>query len=251
MPSPVATERKNGTIRMCGRFLITDPDDALRDLFGYNGPPLDFAPRYNVAPTQSVPAVRLNEACQRGIALLRWGLVPSWAKEIGIGAKMINARAETLAEKPALRAACKARRCLIPSDGFYEWKPEGGKKQPYRVVLGDPARAKPFAFAGLWERWRDPAKPKDAPPLETFTIVTTDAAPAIAHIHARMPVMLRRREDVEAWLDCANNPPEAVKRLLAPYAGPDLAAIAVSTKVNNARYDGADCATAAAETPVS
>ena len=235
---------------MCGRFLITDPDEALRDLFGYNGPPLEFAPRYNVAPTQSVPVVRLNEAGQRGIALLRWGLVPSWAKEIGIGAKMINARAETLAEKPAFSAAAKSRRCLVPADGFYEWKPaqeKEGKKQPYRIVLGDPAHPTAFAFAGLWERWRDPAKPKDTPPLETFTIVTTEAAPAIAHIHARMPVMLRRREDVEAWLDCANHPPETVQRLLAPYAGSEFAAVAVSTKVNNARYDSADCVAAAVE----
>ncbi|MCW5771684.1 MAG: SOS response-associated peptidase [Rhodospirillaceae bacterium] len=226
---------------MCGRFSITDPDEAMRDLFGYKGPLLDFAPRFNVAPTQSVPVVRLNESGKRAMATLRWGLVPSWAKELGIGAKMINARAETVAEKPAFRAAFKSRRCLVPANGFYEWKAEGGKKQPYRVILGKPAHPLPFAFAGLWERWRDPAAAKDAPPIDTFTIVTTDAAPAIAHIHDRMPVMLRRREHLEAWLDSAGRPAEAVKDLLAPYAGDDLFAYPVSAKVNNARYDGPDC----------
>jgi putative SOS response-associated peptidase YedK len=195
-----------------------------------------------------VPVVRLGEAGRRGIALLRWGLVPYWAKDLKIGAKMINARAETVATLPAFREAYRARRCLIPADGFYEWKVDASDKkakQPYRVVLGDPAHPRPFAFAGLWERWRDRSQPKDAPPIESFTIVTTEAAPAIAHIHDRMPVMLRRREDLEAWLDAANNPPEKVAPLLAPYAGGDLAAIAVSAKVNNAKYDEPDCIAAA------
>lgn len=226
---------------MCGRFTITDPDEALRALFGYNGPPVDMAPRYNMAPTQSVPAVRLNESGGRGIAMLRWGLIPSWAKEAKIGAKMINARADMVAEKPAFRSAFKARRCLIPADGFYEWKAEGKVKQPWRIVLGDPARPTPFAFAGLWEHWRDPAAGKGAPPVETFTIITTDAAPAIAPIHHRMPVMLTRREDLDAWLDAARTPPEAALKLLKPYAAADIAAAAVSRKVNNARYDGPDC----------
>lgn len=231
---------------MCGRFSITDPDEAMRDLFGYNGPPLDLAPRFNVAPTQSVPVVRLNDSGKRAMASLRWGLVPSWAKDLGIGAKMINARAETVAEKPAFRAAAKARRCLVPANGFYEWMAPasaetGAKKQPWRIILGKPEHPRPFAFAGLWERWRDPAAGREAPPIDTFAIVTTAAAPAIAHIHDRMPVMLRRREDLEAWLDCAGHPPAAVLPLLAPYAGDDLAAYPVSTKVNHARYDGPDC----------
>jgi putative SOS response-associated peptidase YedK len=177
--------------------------------------------------------------------MLRWGLVPYWAKDLRIGAKMINARAETVATLPAFREAYRARRCLVPADGFYEWKAEGKAKHPYRVVIGDPAHPKPFAFAGLWERWRERGQPKDAPPVESFTIVTTAAAPAIAHIHDRMPVMLRRREDLEAWLDTAHHPPERVAPLLAPYAGDDLAAIAVSAKVNNARYDEPDCIAAA------
>jgi putative SOS response-associated peptidase YedK len=237
---------------MCGRFSITDPDEALRALFGYNGPPMDFVPRYNVAPTQNVPVVRLNSEGKRAIVAMRWGLIPSWAKDAKIGSMMINARADTVATKPAFRAAFKARRCLVLANGFYEWQApasgaaKGAKKQPYRIVLGDPpvagaAHARPFALAGLWERWRDPAAAKDVPPLDTFTIVTTDAAPAIAHIHERMPVMLTRREEFEAWLDAEKTPPAEAQKLLKPYAGADLAAYTVSTKVNNARYDGADC----------
>jgi len=231
---------------MCGRFTITDPDEALRALFGYNGPPVDMAPRYNVAPTQSVPVVRLNESGGRGIAKLRWGLIPSWAKEAKIGAQMINARADTVATKPAFRAAFNARRCVVPADGFYEWTAAGKVKQPWRILLGDPAHPTPFAFAGLWERWRDPTAAKDAPLVETFTIITTDAAPAIAAIHHRMPVILTKRDDLDAWLDAAKTPPEAAQKLLTPYAGADLKPVAVSTKVNNARHDAPDCVEPAA-----
>jgi putative SOS response-associated peptidase YedK len=232
---------------MCGRFSITDPDEALRALFGYNGPPMDFAPRYNIAPTQDVPVVRLNHEGKRAITKMRWGLVPFWAKDLKIGAKMINARAETLATQPAFREAFKARRCLVLADGFYEWNttvkvPKGQKKQPYRVVIGvedakGALRARPFAFAGLWERWRDRAQGKDAPPVDSFTIITTDAAPAIAHIHDRMPVMLNRREDFEAWLDAEKTPPAEAQKLLKPYAGADLAVYPVTPKVNDYRYD--------------
>jgi putative SOS response-associated peptidase YedK len=151
-----------------------------------------------------------------------------------------------VAEKPAFSAAMRARRCVVPANGFYEWKAEGGGKQPYRVILGGAAHPLAFAFAGLWERWRDPAAPPDAAPVDTFAIVTTAAVPAIAHIHARMPVMLRRREDIEAWLDAAHRPPAAVRTLLQPYAGADLAYFPVAAKVNNARYDQPDCAAPAA-----
>jgi putative SOS response-associated peptidase YedK len=120
--------------------------------------------------------------------------------------------------------------------------PKGAKKQPYRIVIGDAGHARPFAFAGLWERWRDRALGKDAPPVDSFTIITTDAAPAIAHIHDRMPVMLTRREDFEAWLDAAHHPPAEVQKLLKPYAGPDLAAFPVTPKVNDYRYDEPDAA---------
>jgi putative SOS response-associated peptidase YedK len=230
---------------MCGRFSITDPDEALRALFGYNGPPMDFEPRYNVAPTQDVPVVRLNHEGKRAITKMRWGLVPFWAKDLKIGARMINARAETIATQSAFREAFKARRCLVLADGFYEWNTtakvaKGEKKQPYRVVIGDERRARPFAFAGLWERWRDRAAGKDAPPVDSFTIITTDAAPAIAHIHERMPVMLNRREDFEAWLDAEKTPPAEAQKLLKPYAGADLAVYPVTPKVNDYRYEEPD-----------
>ena len=244
---------------MCGRFSITDPDEALRALFGYNGPPMDFAPRYNVAPTQSVPVVRLNHEGKRTIVAMRWGLVPFWAKDVKIGAKMINARSETIATQPAFREAFKARHCLVLADGFYEWNtsvkvPKGGMKQPYRIVIGerrgDPplagaaatgaVRARPFVFAGLWERWRDRAQGKDAPPVDSFTIITTSAAPAIAHIHDRMPVMLNRREDFEAWLDAEKTPPAEAQKLLKPYAGADLVVYPVTPQVNNYRYEEPD-----------
>jgi len=240
---------------MCGRFTITDPDEALRALFGYNGPPMDFKPRYNVAPTQEVPVVRYNSQGKRAIATMRWGLVPFWAKDLKIGAKMINARAETLSTLPAFREALKARRCLVLADGFYEWDttvkvPKGEKRQPYRVVIGEPGRARPFVFAGLWERWRDRAAGKDAPPIDSFTIVTTEAAPAIAHIHERMPVMLNRREDFELWLDAAQHPPAEAQKLLKPYGGPDLAVFPVNPKVNDHRNDDPEC-TAPLEIPAT
>lgn len=238
---------------MCGRFSITDPDEALRALFGYNGPPMDFPPRYNVAPTQEVPVVRLNHEGKRTIAKMRWGLVPFWAKDLKIGARMINARADTVATLPAFREAFKARRCLVLADGFYEWNTaikvaKGEKKQPYRIVIGEESakgavRARPFVFAGLWERWRDRAQGKDAPPVDSFTIITTDAAPKIAHIHDRMPVMLNRREDFEAWLDPAKTPPAEAQKLLKPYAGPGLAVYPVNPKVNDHRNDDPECIT--------
>jgi putative SOS response-associated peptidase YedK len=239
---------------MCGRFSITDPDEALRALFGYNGPPMDFEPRYNVAPTQDVPVVRLNHEGKRAITKMRWGLVPFWAKDLKIGARMINARAETIATQSAFREAFKARRCLVLADGFYEWNTtakvaKGEKKQPYRVVIGDERRARPFAFAGLWERWRDRAAGKDAPPVDSFTIITTDAAPAIAHIHERMPVMLNRREDFEAWLDAEKTPPAEAQKLLKPYAGADLAVYPVTPKVNDYRYEEPDSVLPVAGTP--
>jgi putative SOS response-associated peptidase YedK len=238
----LAGPRAFGFVRaMCGRFTFTDPDAALRHLFGYDGPALDIAPRYNVAPTQLCTVVRPAPGCKRAIAALRWGLVPAWAKDRRIGASLINARAETLGEKPAFRAAFAKRRCLVPADGFYEWQGEGKDKRPFRIAL---AGNRPFALAGIWERWRDPAA-ADAVPVESFAIVTCEAAPAIAAIHHRMPVIVPP-EHFAAWLDAEGRPAAAVAPLLVPYAGGDLVAQAVGARVNNARNDDPDCLAPAA-----
>ena len=229
---------------MCGRYSLTTPVEALRRLFDFPEQP-NLAPRYNIAPTQQVAAVRLApppavdageggaEAAHetgRHLAMLRWGLIPSWAKDAAIGSRMINARAETLAGKPAFRAAFRKRRCLLAADGFYEWrKGAEGPKQPYRIALEDGG---PFAFAGLWERWRDP---REGAWVETCTIVTTDANALLRPIHHRMPVILDPA-DHAAWLDPATAP-EAAQELLGPYAGAGLVAYPVSLRVNKVAND--------------
>ncbi|MBM3483561.1 MAG: SOS response-associated peptidase [Alphaproteobacteria bacterium] len=218
---------------MCGRYSLTTPPEAVRRLFALTTTP-NFPARYNIAPTQSVPVVRPSDASGGGreLAMLRWGLVPSWASELSIGAKMINARAETVSEKPAFRAAFRHRRCLVPADGFYEWQVEGKNKQPMRITLSDGGL---FAFAGLWERWTKGLEGR----LETFTIITTDASSSIAHIHERMPVMLER-EDHEKWLDPRAGADD-LKGLLRPFPPERLKAVAVSTRVNNVRHDDPAC----------
>ena len=214
---------------MCGRYSITTPSEALRRIFGFAEQP-NLQARYNVAPTQEVPAVRLGADGERHFSLLRWGLVPFWAKDLAIGSRMINARAETLAEKPAFRKAFARRRCLILADGFYEWrKLEGGGKQPYRITLPDGA---PFAFAGLWESWRNPA---DGAEVETCTIATTDARGPIAEIHHRMPVILAP-ESYDAWLGPSEDT-AALSALLSEGPGAELAAHPISTRVNKVTND--------------
>ena len=219
---------------MCGRYSLTSPPEAVRRLFGLTTTP-NFPARYNIAPTQSVPVVRRvgaesGAACE--LAMLRWGLVPSWASELSIGAKMINARAETVSEKPAFRAAFRQRRCLVPADGFYEWRVEGKAKQPMRITLDDGGL---FAFAGLWERW---IKGPEGP-LETFTIITTEASSSIVDIHERMPVMLAK-DDHASWLDPRARADD-LKGLLRPFPPERLKAVAVSTRVNNVRHDDPAC----------
>lgn len=246
---------------MCGRYSLTTPVEGLRQLFEFPEQP-NLMPRYNIAPTQQVAAVRSARpagateksadpgdagvgdaepgdagvgdagvsSAGRHLVLLRWGLIPSWAKDSAIGARMINARVETLAEKPAFRTAFKKRRCLILADGFYEWQKRGtGPKQPYRVARRDGA---PFAFAGLWERWRDPA---DGHSLETCTIVTTDADALLRPIHHRMPVILAP-EGYEPWLD-PDSKADRLQTLLAAEPGLDLVAVAISTRVNKVAND--------------
>ncbi len=224
---------------MCGRYSITTPVEALRQLFLFEELP-NLAPRYNVAPTQEVPAVRLARAeaeaepsGKRELAMLRWGLLPFWAKDIKQGAKMINARAETVADKPAFRSAFKKRRCLIPADGFYEWRGKKGDKRPYRIALPDGA---PFAFAGLWEAWTNP---EDQSRIESCTIVVTEANARLRAIHDRMPVILAP-EDHAAWLDPQSDR-AALEALLKPFPPEALTAVPVSKRVNKVANDDPAC----------
>jgi putative SOS response-associated peptidase YedK len=202
-------------------------------------PDFGFVPRYNVAPTQTVAALRKLEAGgPRQLALLHWGLIPSWAKEAKLAASAINARGETLATKPMFRAAFARRRCLILADGYFEWQAVGKKKQPLWFRMQD---ERPFAFAGLWERWRGPeGTPQDAPPLESCSIVTTSANSLSANVHDRMPVILDP-VDYDLWLDPAMNDKEHLQTLLVPYPAEAMKAEPVSTRVNSVRNDDPEC----------
>ena len=215
---------------MCGRFTRTATLEELQKLFGFEERP-NLAPRTNIAPTQDIGILRREDDGKTHWREARWGLIPSWAKDDSIGAKMINARGETVAEKPAFRAAFARRRCLIPADGFYEWKSEEGGKQPYRITLED---GRPFAFAGLWEVWR---APRGKSRLDTCSSVTVEAAPAIAEIHHRMPVILEG-DSFDLWLDPEARP-AALQGLLAPYGG-TLRAYKVSKAVNKVANDSLD-----------
>lgn len=221
---------------MCGRYTNRLTWSEIVRLYRITSrqPALNLQPRYNIAPTQSVAAVRLGTD-GRELAMLRWGLVPSWAKDIAIGSRMINARAETLAEKPSFRSAFKSRRCLIVADGFYEWQPQPkGPKQPYLIGLKD---GEPFAFAGLWERWE---KAPDGQPVESCTVVTTEANDLVRPIHDRMPVILAH-EDYDTWLDASRNSPDVVGKLLRPFPSDRMEAVPVSTRVNSVRNDDPAC----------
>ena len=214
---------------MCGRFAFYSPHEAVIRLFGAAAAP-EIEPRWNIAPTQFIATVR-EPGGSREVAMLYWGLVPSWAKERSIGVRLINARSETLGEKPSFRNAFRRRRCLILADGYYEWRRSGAMKQPYFIAFAD---GQPFGMAGLWERWRDPATGE---PLESCCIVTTSPAPAIAHVHDRMPVIVPPEAYAE-WLDPKNEATDRMARLFEPCRRPDLRARAVSRRVNDARNQG-------------
>jgi putative SOS response-associated peptidase YedK len=213
---------------MCGRYTVTSPPEALRTLFGYEEEP-NFPPRYNVAPAQPIAIVRLVEG-QRHFALVRWGLLPSWVKDPKTFALLINARGETVLEKPAFRAAMKRRRCLIPADGFYEWQEEGGRKRPFFIHAKSGA---PLAFAGLWETWIGP----NGEELESAAIVTTRANRTLAPIHERMPVIVPP-ETFDLWLDCANVDALTATALITPAPEDLLEAYEISTAVNRTANDG-------------
>jgi len=214
---------------MCGRYSFTQLAEAIADKFQVKEvPPL--SPRYNIAPTQEIATVSVNsESSDRQFKMLRWGLIPSWAKDAKMGAKLINARAETVAEKPAFRAAFKKRRCLILADGFYEWQTQNGEKQPFYFRLEN---SEPFAFAGLWEHWEK----GEGEPIETCTILTTEANELMCPIHNRMPVILDSK-NYEQWLD-----PKMVKtELLQPYSTEKMICYPVSRQVNNSKNDRPEC----------
>ena len=195
---------------MCGRFVLMTPGSSLAERFKLEEIP-DLEPRYNIAPTQKVAIIRLNpETLQRSLMLVKWGLIPFWAKDSSIANRLINARGESAAEKPAFRSAFKSKRCLVPADGYYEWKKmNGGQKQPY---LARNADGSPFAFAGLWERWQ---APEEEEVIESCTILTTDANDLTQPIHHRMPVILKP-DCYDLWLDTEVRDPNLLKPLLAP-----------------------------------
>lgn len=217
---------------MCGRFTLSQPAAAIASAFQLEEIP-NLEPRYNIAPTQLVPTILQTEQGKRQLQMLRWGLIPAWAKDASMGTRLINARAETVNEKPSFRSAFRQRRCLVVADGFYEWQHQAGKKQPFYFRLQN---EQPFAFAGLWERWKSP----DEEIIESCTILTTEANELLRPIHERMPVILNP-DDYNLWLDPTVQKSEKLQQLLHPYPTEAMTSYAVSTKVNNPNNNTPDC----------
>ena len=224
-----------GEMLMCGRFTLHASPEQIAAQFDV-AEPEQLADRFNIAPTQPVGIVRLDRtATEREWTHVHWGLIPSWAKDPGMGARMINARGETVAEKPSFRAALKRRRCLVPADGFYEWKRTGSSKQPYHIRLQDQQL---FAFAGLWEIWTAP----DGTELQSCTVITTEPNELMAQLHDRMPVIVAP-EDYEQWLgtgkDADAKEIEQIRHLIRPFDARQMEAYPVSTRVNSPMNEGA------------
>lgn len=218
---------------MCGRFVLMTPGGSLAEQFGLSEEAV-LEPRYNIAPTQLVAVVRISpDDPTRKLVLLKWGLIPFWAKDPAIGPRLINARAESVAGKPAFRAAFKYRRCLIPADGFYEWKKAGTRKQPYFIGMAD---GKPFALAGLWEHWES----TEGEVIESCTILTTGSNELVEQLHDRMPLILEPK-DYDLWLDPRVKDPKQLKPLLVAHPSDAMRKFPVSQRVNKATYDAADC----------
>ena len=218
---------------MCGRYALTVEPDVLAALFALDEAP-SFDVRFNLAPSQEAPVV-VREVAEGGHAVrpMRWGLVPSWAKDSKIGYRTINARSETASEKPSFRSAFKKRRCLIPASWFYEWKREGSQKIPYRIRRPDD---RPLAFAGLWEHWKGSAKED---PRTTFTILTTSSNEDLAELHDRMPCLVEP-DDFDRWLTPEVDDADATRALLAPAPAGTLVLDRVSTRLNNVKNEGAE-----------
>ncbi len=216
---------------MCGRYTLTTPVETLAEEFDVAGPLPGVPPSYNVAPTQEV-AVVLVEGGKRQLEMLRWGLIPSWADDPQIGSRMINARSETVSEKPSFRGAFRKRRCLIPADGFYEWQRTDSGKQPYHFRTKN---GSPFAFAGLWESWSG-----DWEEIRSCTILTAEANEVVGEVHHRMPVIVAP-ENYEVWLDPDVREADWLTPLLTPYPAEALEAYPVSRFVNSPSNDDERC----------
>jgi putative SOS response-associated peptidase YedK len=221
---------------MCGRFTRSTDKDDLQSRFGFINPRnIPLSPRYNISPTQNSPTVVINQD-QRELTLMRWGLIPSWAKDASIGYKMINARGEMVAQKPSFKRPFKDRRCLVLADGFYEWKRTDKKnKIPYHFVLKS---REPFAFAGLWDEWKSP----EGEPILSFSLITIGANELMGQIHDRMPVILHE-EDEARRLDPLLKDTDKLNELLKPYPSELMEAYEVSTIVNSGKHDSPDCIT--------
>jgi len=211
---------------MCGRFALKALPGELAARFGLTEY-IDFSPRYNISPGTDIPVIRRSPDGQRVLHLLRWGLIPHWSRDPGIGNKLANARGETVADKPAFRDAFRRRRCLVPVDGFYEWKADGRIKQPYYFSL---VSGKPMALGALWESWKTP----DGSLLRTVCLMTTAASALMEPIHDRMPVILAP----EHWQDWFEAPEETISHLIAPYAGDDLRVWPVDRRVSRTTEEG-------------
>jgi putative SOS response-associated peptidase YedK len=218
---------------MCGRYSQSQSAEIIAKAFQVDNVPT-LKPRYNIAPTQSVPTIlQLSASTNRQFKMLHWGLIPSWAKDKKMAARLINARAETVAEKPAFRSAFRQRRCLVLADGFYEWQQQEKEKQPYYFHLNE---RQPFAFAGLWEHWED----VNGEEIESCTLLTTEANELMHPIHNRMPVILDPK-NYDLWLDPDVKKPELLQPLLHPYASGEMATHPVSKTVNKPSNDSAEC----------
>lgn len=217
---------------MCGRFTLQITKEMLAAIFGASSEQ-DIQPRYNIAPTQQVVAIRTYPDGNRHMVLLKWGLIPSWSKDPTMGAKMINARSETVDVKPAFKGPLKYHRCIIPADGFYEWKTEEGKKKPLYVKLKN---NRLMLFAGLWDHW----KASEGNVIESCTILTTSANDLIKPLHDRMPVILDTK-DIDIWLNPHTHDPEQLKPLFKPYSSSLMEMYPVSDLVNSPKNDNPSC----------